>query len=948
MPVLARRRRAPVETAPEPTNGRRRLAASSYDLSGIVDPAALDQALAEAAVREDGATDQAVRDAVKAALGAGRAVIRERFTADQDGARVLAGTTLLIDTLVQALHRVATDRLFRVANPTKGERIAVAAVGGYGRGELAPHSDVDLLFLLPYKPTPHTEQIVEFLYYVLWDVGLKVGHATRSIDECIRQAKADISIRTTMLEMRYIAGDEALVRSLEQRYWKEVVDGSAAAFVDAKLAERNERHRKLGDSRYVLEPNIKEGKGGLRDLHGLLWIVKYIFRVKSIDELVKQGVLSTNEARRFHRDQQFLWTVRCHLHYLTDRPEERLTFEVQEEIGRRMGYRDHAGTRGVERFMKHYFLVAKDVGELTRIFIAVIEDDQKRKPLPLWRRLLPGSAAKLVDGFAVDAGRLTMARPDAFAADPVNLIRLFHVAQAHGLEIHPSALRQATLSLRLIDSRFRHNREANRLFLEILTSRNDPERALRLMSEAGVLGRFIPDFGRVVAQMQYDMYHVFTVDEHTLFAVGILHKIESGQLKDELPLATAIIGSIESRRALYLAVLLHDIAKGRGGDHSEIGARIAVKLGARLGLAREEIETASWLVRYHLVMSRTAFKRDIDDPKTIQDFSAIVQSPERLKLLVILTAADIRAVGPNVWNGWKGSLLRELYGRAQELMSGNVAADTRDARIARTQEQLRGVLADFSDADFASFTQLGYPFYWLANDAESLARHARLIREAGRNQTPVTVATRVDTHSAVTEVTVYTADHAGLFSRLAGALAVAGAHIVDARIFTMTNGMALDIFWVQQADGRAFDRPDRLARLAVLFENVLRGKLNPAVELKRAVPFPSRTGVFTVPPRVIIDNRASSIHTVIEVNGRDRPALLFDLTRALNSLGLQIAGAKISTYGEKVVDVFFVKDVFGLKIDQESKLARIRNRLVKVLEEGDAPRARETKVRATA
>jgi [protein-PII] uridylyltransferase len=915
---------------------RSRLASGPYDLTGIADEAALDLALA-ACSSDDRSS---VAAAVKRVLAEGSAVIEARFMADQDGARALAGRTHLIDMLVRALHRVAAEHLFQVANPTKGEHIAIVAVGGYGRGELAPHSDLDLVFLLPYKQTPHTEQIVEFLYYVLWDVGLKIGHATRSVDECIRQARADITIRTSILEARFLAGETALFMQLEERFWREVVDGTAIAFVDAKLQERYERHRRLGDSRYVLEPNIKEGKGGLRDLHGLLWIAKYVFRIKTIEDLVERGVLSRNEARRFHRDQQFLWTLRCHLHFLTGRPDDRLTFEVQAEIGRRMGYRDHAGTRGVERFMKHYFLVAKDVGDLTRILLAVVEEDQKRKPLPLWRRLLPGGTSRTVGGFALDNGRLGLARADAFAADPVNLIRLFHVAQAQRLEIHPRALRQATLSLRQIDAKFRHNRDANRLFLEILTSRNDPERTLRSMSEAGVLGRFVPDFGRVVAQMQYDMYHVFTVDEHTLFAVGMLHKIEQGGLKDELPLVTDIIHSIESRRALYVAVLLHDIAKGRQGDHSELGARVALKLGARLGLTREEIETASWLVRHHLLMSRTAFKRDIDDPKTIQDFAAIVQSPERLKLLVILTVADIRAVGPKVWNGWKGALLRDLYYRAQELMSGSVPVASRDLRAARIQAQVRPLLADFSDAEFARFVQLGYPFYWRTNDIETLARHARLIRDAERSDAPVTVTNRVDIHRAVTEVTVYTADHPGLFSRIAGALSVAGAQIVDARIFTMANGMALDTFWVQQEDGTAFDRPDRLARLAVLFENVLTGKVNPSLELRRPPPYPSRTRVFTVPPRVLIDNAASIVHTVVEVNGRDRPALLFDLTRALNQLGLQIAGAKISTYGEKVVDVFFVKDVFGLKIEQEAKLTRIRQRLVKVLEDGETPKPR--------
>jgi len=914
------------------------------DPLAIINPVEFELRLDLCAKRDD---TRSIMDCTKEALKAGRAEIERRFFASQNGAQVMAGNTHLFDTLVLALHQVATTRLFPVANPTLGEQIAVVAVGGYGRGELAPHSDIDLLFLLPYKLTPHSEQIIEFLFYALWDLNVKVGHATRSVDECIRLAKSDHTIRTALLESRFLVGDAALYANLVKRFEDEVIAGNNVGFVDAKLAERDERHKKLGDSRYVLEPNVKEGKGGLRDLHGLVWIAKYLFRVETLDEMVERGILLPDEARHFERDRVFLWSVRCHLHYLTGRAEERLTFEVQTEIGRRMGYKDHAGARGVERFMKHYFLIAKDVGDLTRIFIAVLESEQKRKALPLWRRFLPGSG-RLVAGFAIDGGRLTVASENAFVTDPVNLIRLFHVAQKHRLDIHPRALRLVTQSLRLIDADLRNNPEANRLFLESLACKIDPETTLRRMSEAGVLGRFIPDFGRVIAQMQYDMYHVFTVDEHTLFAVGFLHKIETGEFAAEMPLATSVFSGIASRRALFVAVLLHDIAKGRGGDHSQLGAKVALKLGPRLGLTAEETETVSWLVLNHLVMSRIAFKRDIEDPKTVQDFVAIVQSPERLKLLATLTAVDIRAVGPSVWNGWKAALLRRLYYRAQEVMSGAVVADARDVRIARIQDEVHALLPEFSAEDWASFAHRGYPFYWLSHDAAALSRHARLMREAEHTQAPLTVVNRVDSTRSVTEVIVYTADHPGLFSRIAGALSVAGALIVDARIVTMVNGMALDTFWIQEADGGAFERPDKLARLAVLFENVLCGKLKPHIELKRALPFPSRTRVFTVAPRVLIDNRASASHTVIEVNGRDRPALLFDLTRALNSLGVQISGAKISTYGEKVVDVFFVKDVFGLKIEQESKLEQIRRKLTGVLQDTDPAKPREPRVKVPA
>jgi [protein-PII] uridylyltransferase len=871
----------------------------------------------------------------RAALNRGRDEIRRRFEARGNGAAVMREQCFLMDQLIRALFDLVTKEIYPLPNPTAGERLAVVAVGGYGRGELAPYSDVDLLFLLPYKLTPHTEQVIEYLLYLLWDLGLKIGQSTRSIDECLRQARLDLTIRTGLLEARYLWGEQVLFNELKRRFDSEIVKGTAPQFVAGKLAERDARHQRVGDSRYQLEPNIKEGKGGLRDLHTLFWIAKYIYRTDDIGKLVDLGVLSADESQRFDRAQNFLWTVRCHIHYLAGRAEERLTFDLQTEIGRRMGYTDHAGSRGVERFMKHYFLIAKDVGDLTRIFCAILEADQKHKRRLSWMRW--GSSRRGLGGFVLDGERLAIPSEDFFKKDPVALMRLFHVAQEHDLDIHPRALRAASQSLRLINQQLREDPEANRLFLEILTSRKGPETALRRMNEAGVFGRFIPDFGRVVAQMQYDMYHVYTVDEHTLFAIGILHKIESGLLTEDHPLASQIVETIVSRRALYLAVLLHDIAKGRGGDHSVLGEQIALRLGPRLGFSAEETETVAWLVRWHLLMSSTAFKLDISDPKTIRDFVERVQSPERLKLLLVLTVVDIRAVGPKVWNGWKASLLRELYHRAIEVISGGLTEEGQNSRVAAAQAAARRLLPDFADAEFASVASRGYPFYWLSFDAETHARHARLVREAETSGTPLVVEKRVQRDRSVTEITLYTADHAGLFSRIAGALAVSGANIVDAKIMTMSNGMALDTFWVQDSAGGPFERRDKLAKLAVVFENVLTGDLKPHRLLAEPPAFPSRTQVFTVAPRVLLDNKASASHTVIEVNGRDRPGLLFELTRALTGLNLQVSSAKISTYGEKVVDVFYVKDLFGHKVDHPTKLAAIRQTLEVVLAKGNEP-----------
>src|SRR5258708_4119028 len=547
----------------------------------IIDRLKLAETLAQVADGVDSGLDRRPFLApLRQALADGRAEIHRRFEAEGDETDTVHEQCFVIDQLIRVLFDFVSERVYPIANPTAGEKLAIVAVGGYGRGEMAPYSDIDLLFLLPYKQTPHTEQLVEYLLYLLWDLGLKVGQATRSVADCIRYAKADLPIRTALLEARYLWGEQALYNELKQRFDAEILRGTAAQFVEAKLAERDARHQRVGDSRYQLEPNVKEGKGGLRDLHTLYWIAKYIYRIDDVAKLVELGVLSAEESARFERAQTFLWTVRCHLHYLAGRAEERLTFDLQTEIGGRMGYTDHAGTRGVERFMKHYFLIAKDVGDLTRIFCAILEADQQHKRRLPWLRW--GTGRRSLEGFVIDGERLTIPSEDFFKTDPVGLLRLFHVAQQHDLDIHPRALRAVTQSLRLVDGKLREDPEANRLFLEILASRKDPETALRRMNEAGVFGRFIPDFGRVVAQMQYDMYHVYTVDEHTLFAIGILHQVETGALKGELPLATAIAPTIVSRRALYLATLLHDIAKGRGGDHSDLGEKIALDLGPRL------------------------------------------------------------------------------------------------------------------------------------------------------------------------------------------------------------------------------------------------------------------------------------------------------------------------------------------------------------------------------
>ncbi len=882
-------------------------------------------------------TPQTLRSAslalLKDALENGQTEIRRRFDQDEaDGRLTAMSLAFLADQIIRVTHDIAALHLYPAANPTRTDRLTVAAVGGYGRGELAPHSDIDLLFLLPYKETPRQEQVIEFILYMLWDLKFKVGHSVRSVDNCLRLARSDLTIKTALLEARCLWGDRQLFGELRHRFLNEVVKDNGPDFVEAKLAERDARHKRMGDSRYVLEPNIKEGKGGLRDLQTLYWIGKYLYRIDDVSNLVGCKVLTEKEASRFERAHRYLWEVRCHLHYATGRGEDTLTFDLQPQIASLLGYRNRATAKSVERFMKRYYLVAKEIGNLTRIFCAALEAEHQRKsrfrlPSLEWLRKAP-------EGFVYDGGRLSVKSGRVLRENPVKILEMFHTAQQEQVDIHPKALRTVTRNLSLIDG-IRDDESANRLFLEMLTSSRDAEITLRRLNESGVFGRFVPDFGRVVAQMQHDMYHVFTVDEHTVFAVGILHGIEDGKYAREMPTATRAIRKIASRRALYVAILLHDIAKGRGGDHSELGAEIAQNLGPRFGLTEEETDTAEWLVRYHLLMSNTAFRRDLDDPQTVTDFCAIVQSVERLRLLLTLTCADIRAVGPNVWNAWKSSLLGELYDIAEERLTGTSRVGGRPERVAQAQAAMRAKLPDLSDDAIEAHVARGTEAYWLSLNAETHAWHARLVHEAEAGAQDLTISNRIDDERAATAIAVYAPDHHGFFSRIAGAMAISGASIVDAKIFTTHDGMALDTFWVQDAAGGPLKRRDKLARLYVRIEQTLAGQLRPRSELENVSSIPSRTRVFKVAPRILIDNNASRTHTVIEVEARDRTGLLYDLTRCLSSLSLQIGSAHIATFGETAIDVFYVKDIFGLQITHERKLDEIRTSLLNVIADRD-------------
>ncbi len=861
---------------------------------------------------------------------------RQRLEQDGDGRACAAGLSDFQDALIRLAYDFTTEHVYRAENPSTAERMAVVAQGGYGRGLLAPGSDIDLLFLLPYKQTAWGESVAEYMLYLLWDLGFKVGHATRTITQCVRLSLSDMTIRTALLDARLILGDEKLFADFQHRFRKDVLESDARAFIAAKLAEQDARHSRSGASRYLVEPNIKEGTGGLRDLHTLHWLAKHLYPDKAEEEFVEAGVFTRHEYRSFRRCEAFLWTVRCNLHFLTDRPEERLSFDLQRAMAERLGYRSHAGLSAVERFMKHYFLIAKEVGQLTRIVCSALELKQLKSVPTLDTLLAPFSwrrRAKLrrTSDFRIENGRISTVDKDAFVKDPVNFIRLFVFADENQAAFSPEVLRQIRANFRLIDDNLRGNPTANRLFMRLLTDARDPEGTLRKMNEAGVLGRFVGDFGRVVSMMQFNMYHHFTVDEHLLRTIGFLSGIERGKLSVDHPVSSEVVRTIDNRRALYVAALLHDIAKGRDEDHSIAGARIARELGPRLGLTASETETAAWLVEHHLTMSLFAQSRDLNDPKTIRDFAEIVQSRERLKLLLILTVADIRAVGPDVWTGWKGQLLRTLYFETEPLLGGGHTELTRTERVSRTQDALRERLAGWPNQDLERFIDRHYPAYWLRTDLDVIAEHAKLVRDAEAQGRSVVVHISTDAFRGVTEVTLLAPNHPRLLAMVAGACTGAGANIVDAQISTTRDGMALDTIHLEREFDHADDEERRARKIATNIERMLRGEARAADVVQSKKKPKSRLSAFTVEPQVVIDNTLSDALTVIEINGLDRPGLLYDVTREISDLNLDIASAHIATFGEKAVDVFYVTDLTGKKITSATRESLIRERLTKVL-----------------
>lgn len=836
------------------------------------------------------------------------------------------------DNIIAELHRFVCRYVSRRPNPSEGERLAVIAIGGYGRGTLAPSSDVDLLFLHPYKSTAWEETLVEYILLTLWDIGLVVGHASRSPQGSILAAR-DLATRTSMLDARLIAGDKILFADWQAQFDEYLSNTSSADFIDAKLSERDRRHHRFGVSRYLVEPNVKESKGGLRDLDTLFWLAKYTYRLRRPNEMVRVGLFTPEDYAVLRACYNFLWATRCELHFWSKRAENRLTFEAQLHIAQAWGFRDKSGLSAVEHFMKRYFTIARQSGRLTRILCAELEQQGKKRPP---KALAPCRVANTKAGdFVIESGRLNTRADNIFKKDAVNFIRLFLVRATHRVTLHPHLVKLLAAQLHRIDSKLCNNTQANQLFLECLLS-SDAANILREMNEMGVLGRFIPEFGRIVGLMQFGMYHHYTVDEHSLNALQELRQLEHEDSKKELPLAASLVCRKRNRAALSLAVFLHDVAKGSKQDHSIAGAKLAKRIAARLNMSTQQADTAAWLIENHLLMSDFAQKRDIQDSKTIEDFAARVGSPERLRLLLLLTVSDIRAVGPGVWNGWKGTLLRRLYHVAEARLTGHSSSSGVHDGANIKRRQFAKEFSHWPKARLTDHLRRFSSHYWNAFDTIEHKRHANMINEVAMALPQYKSGKRVrmmsDKFRSATEMLCYQQDRSSLFASITGACASANISIVDARLFTTGDNMALHVFRLREHKGGAITEPSRLARLRTSICDALENSDPALFKQPRAMPHHTSREAFDIEGEVWVDNDASVERSVIEITGLDRPGLLFELAHAFFELKLKVASAHVTTFGERAVDVFYVRERNGGKIKSEPRQQTVRTHLLRALQ----------------
>ncbi len=852
--------------------------------------------------------DQAVAALVRQYFSTEYARLAEEFWQRRDGLETTAAFAKLLDAVIRAL----CDHVMQ--GEPASRPFAVAAVGGYGRSCVCPKSDIDLLIIVTPRDAAKT-RLINRLIQCLWDTGMKVGHSVRTPLQMIQHAKNDNMAATAMLDARFLWGDQAFFATSWQHFFQKVMRNNLLEFVTAKVDEQRQRHLKFKNSYSVVEPNLKESRGALRDLDMMLWLGKAAAKCYTFSDLAVQGWISSMEARRLQKAQQFMLSMRCALHFITHKPDNTLNFVMQPDMAQRLGYRERSHIRGVERLMKQYHLFARFVSTTNAAVVQQIQQTLQ----PVQQHQYVGSIGVDLPYFIYHEC-LTIPNMRTLDHYPTAILKAFLYTARRGYDFSPLLMRAIKSTLHQIDEAFRKDPNNTAMFLEILCHAPYAEKALKLMSDSGVLGAFIPDFARITGLMQYDQYHVYTVDEHTLAAVFLLHRLMHGELRDMFPLASSLCANISNPRILFMAVFLHDIAKGRGGDHSHLGAEIARRLCPLFDFNDSETNMVAWLVEQHLLLSTFALKRDITDTDTLRAFAAEVQTLERLKLLLILTVVDIKATNPSLLNSWKTSLLRELFYAAEDILSGGLLTAGRESRIARLKQDLVLHLSDWDQASIEHWLGILPDSYFLATPPMRQEQHLRWLRSHPDIIQVPFLAYENQAGRDATEIVICAEDQPGMFARITGALSQCQANIVDAQIHTLLNGLILDTFFIQDK-GNAFQWPDQLDRMLGKIRLALKDSGMPMGDSLKPVTAKHIT------PQVVIDNYLSKQYTVVEITAADRPGLLYHLTTWLWQHRVQIASAKISTFGELAVDTFYVRDVFGLKIESPAHLQYLQHGL---------------------
>ena len=866
----------------------------------------------------------------RAYLQRGLSLLLERHREGAGGYEIVSVYTTMMDHLVSHIFEVAS-RDYILHYPSLNPRCTLIAQGGYGRGELNPQSDVDLLFLYTWKVTPYVEFVTEKVLYTLWDAGLQVGHATRSIAESLRLANKDMKVKAALIEARYLCGDDTLYGDFEKAVEDHLVKKGTERFVREKIEESRLRHKSYGGSVYLLEPDIKEGEGGLRDIHTALWISRVKHGIKKLDALVTKGLIQEKDLAELRISQDFLLRVRNELHFSSEKHQDQLTFEEQEKVGQALGFKGEGTLKGVEVFMRSYYLHASQVNRLTSLIIHRATDASgasNGKGQSLGREIRAG--------VRISRGILQISDPEILTSNPGNLISIFADAQRHGAEISHEARELVHEHLSLIDDRFRRSAAMNALFLQILKWKERVYETLMEMHRCGVLGAFIPEFGRLLCMVLHDLYHIYTVDQHSLRLIMELERLKSGEFRESLPLLTQLAREVEKIEILYLGLLFHDIGKGQGGGHSEIGSRMVRKIARRVRLNVDDTAELDFLVRHHLLLTHTAFRREIEDEKLVIDFAKSVGSVSNLKMLYLLTYADIRAVGPSVWNNWKGSLLADLYLQALEVLEslekGEFRRVDRRSKIRRIHGRLRRRLSrKYGPHKLRYFLESMPERYFLTTPEDEMSLHFELM-EQFRDQTYLSTV-RHFPEREYSEMILCTKDRPGLFASITGVFAALGLDILSARITTRNDGLILDLFRISHsARPEVVMDSQKWARVGSTLEGVLRD----SVDVARLVEESERPALFKrrvpkVSTFIQIDNKASDDFTIVEIYTQDRVGVLFTITYGLHQMGISIHLAKVSTNVDQVADVFYVTDERGGKVRDSDRLETIRQTLYQSL-----------------